>query len=410
MARICLLTAGQPSVNPRLVKEADALHEAGHEVHVLCSHYVQWADEADRVLLGGRCWSCTYVGGDRKLAPARYFWTRLRHGLTRRAPRTWSLSGTIRQWALSRVLPELQTAALRIPADLYISHYPGALVAAAAAARRNNALIAFDAEDFETGYCYATGPTAMDRLIESFERQYLPLCCYVTAASPGIAEAYSAKYAIPVPSSILNVFPLADRPQKFRPTKPDGPLQLYWFSQTIGLGRGLEDIIQAMGRVTGCSIELHLRGIWAPGHRKELYSLAALQGVGSQQIVVHEPAPPQEMIRLAAEFDVGLALEHPVSKSRELCLTNKIFSYLMAGNAVIGTATRGQRPIMEVIGEAGLCYEPGDVDALARCLWFWYRDRNALQQARQQSWQWGTQRFNWDLEKRKLVQLVNEVL
>jgi hypothetical protein len=31
------------------------------------------------------------------------------------------------------------------------------------------------------------------------------------------------------------------------------------------------------------------------------------------------------MIRAAAEFDVGLALEQLVSLNRDLCLTNKIF-------------------------------------------------------------------------------------
>ena len=39
MARICVLAPGQPSVDPRLVKEADALHEAGHEVQVALRTY-----------------------------------------------------------------------------------------------------------------------------------------------------------------------------------------------------------------------------------------------------------------------------------------------------------------------------------------------------------------------------------
>ena len=138
--------------------------------------------------------------------------------------------------------------------------------------------------------------------------------------------------------------------------------------------------------------------------------MATSSGINAQRIVLHAPAPPDQMIRLAAEFDVGLALEHPVSLNREVCLTNKIFSYLLAGNAIIATATLGQRPIMEIIGKAGFLYEPGDIDALAHCLRFWDQDRNALHQARRQSWSWGTQRFNWDLEKNKLVQLVNAVL
>ena len=411
MARICLLTPGQPSVDPRLVKEADALHEAGHEVQVLCAHMIPWADVADRELLQTRPWRCTYVGGDLKARSAEYWRTRLRHGLARRLPLAWPLSDRLRRYAVCRVLPELAGAAMRARADLYIAHYTGALVAAADAARANRALFGFDAEDFEAGsYPLAAGPSPMDRLIERFERQYLPRCSYVTAASPGIAEAYNAKYGIPLPTTILNVFPLAERPRELRAMPPDGPLRLYWFSQTIGLGRGLEDVIQAMGQLKGCNIELHVRGRWAGGYKEALFSLATSVGVLHQQIYSHDPEPQGEMIRLAAIHDVGLALERKNNENHDLCIANKIFTYLLAGNAVIATATSGQQLIMKIIGDAGFSYEPGDVNALARGLRLWYENRNILQQARQKSWDWGTRSFNWDLEKKKLVQQIEAVL
>src|ERR1035437_10021357 len=159
MARICLLAPGQPSVDPRLVKEADALHEAGHEVQVLCSHMIPWADATDGELLQTRPWRCTYVGGDFNGRSAEYWRTRLRHGLARRLPLAWPLSERLRRYAVCRVLPELAGAAKPARADLYIAHYTGALVAAADAARANCALFGFDAEDFETGsYPLAAGP------------------------------------------------------------------------------------------------------------------------------------------------------------------------------------------------------------------------------------------------------------
>ena len=411
MARICLLTPGQPSVDPRLVKEADALYEAGHEVQVLCAHMIPWANVADRELLQTRPWRCTYVGGDLKARSAEYWRTRLRHGLARRLPLAWPLSDRLRRYAVCRVLPELADAAMRARADLYIAHYTGALVAAGDAARANRALFGFDAEDFEAGsYSLAAGPSPMDRLIERFERQYLPRCSYVTAASPGIAEAYNAKYGIPLPTTILNVFPLAERPRELRAMPPNGPLRLYWFSQTIGLGRGLEDVIQAMGQLKGCNIELHVRGRWAHGYKEALFSLATSVGVLHQQIYSHDPEPQSEMIRLAAIHDFGLALERKDTENHDLCIANKIFTYLLAGNAIIATTTRGQQPIMETIGDAGFCYEPGDVNALARGLRLSYENRNILQQARQKSWDWGTRCFNWDLEKKKLVQQIEAVL
>mgnify|MGYP000111215627 CR=1 FL=1 len=46
-AKICLVTPGHPSKNPRLVKEADALVESGYEVSVVAGDYHPWGHDAD---------------------------------------------------------------------------------------------------------------------------------------------------------------------------------------------------------------------------------------------------------------------------------------------------------------------------------------------------------------------------
>jgi glycosyltransferase involved in cell wall biosynthesis len=340
-----------------------------------------------------------------------YLWTRLRHLAVRRFPAAWNAGSWLGDRALARVTPELLAEATRYKADLYIAHYTGALMAAVLAAKKNRSRLAFDAEDFESGYYDGDrGAQKIDRLIEDVERNYLRECCYITAASPGIAAAYQEKYGIPRPTSILNVFSLADRPAQFRIAASGGPMRLYWFSQTIGAGRGLEDVIRGMGRLPDCDVELHLRGLARPDHWKHLQELAAANGVRADAIVLHAPAPPEEMIRVAAEFDVGLALEQPVNLNRDICLTNKIFSCLLAGNAIAATATTAQKPIIERIGKAGFLYAPGDIDALANGLRRWSQDREQLQQARREAWSWGTDSFNWDVEKKKFLNLVGGVL
>lgn len=409
MGKICLITPGQPSINPRVVKEADALVEAGHEVRVLCSHMVPWADEADRKLLSTRRWTCWYVGGES--GSALYGWTRLRHAVVRKFGGGWEADTWLGDRALTRVTAELCVAAREYKADLYVAHYTGALPAALRAAKKNRTRVAFDAEDFETGYYeIQTGPQKMDRLIEDLERKSLEECCYVTAASPGIAAAYQEKYRIPLPTSILNVFSLTERPAQFRNGIHTGPMRLYWFSQTVGLGRGLEDVIRAMGKLRDCAIELHLRGLARPDHWQQLQRLASASGVPREKIILHSPLAPDEMIRAASEFDVGLALEQPVSINRDVCLTNKIFSYLLAGNAIAATATAGQRAIFERIGKTGFLYPPGEVDALAQGLRHWYEKREELENARREAWAWGTREFNWEVEKKKFLAVVNGVL
>lgn len=409
MAKICLLSPTQPSVNPRIVKEADALADAGHDVHILCGHTISWADESDQSLLQRRRWTCSYVGG--KPGSVRHWWTRVRHGVLRRFPALWKFSETWAQCALARIVPELQAAAFGLDEDLYIAHYAGALAAAGRVAKKKGVLLGFDAEDFESGcYEYKTGPRPIDGVTERVERKYLGQCCYVTAASSGIAAACASKYDIEMPTTILNVFPLAERPRQFRETIPTGPLKLYWFSQTVGAGRGLEDVVCAMESLRHCNLELYIRGRCAPGYQAQLLQLAGTKGLDNGRLIFLPPAASEEMIRLSAEYDVGLALEQPASQNRDLCLTNKIFSYLLAGNAVAATSTTGQRTIGEQFGVAGFLYGAADYEALAHGLRVWHDDRSKLDRARRASWGLATHTFNWDLEKQKFVSLANGVL
>jgi hypothetical protein len=407
--KVCLLTPGQPSTNPRLVKEADTLAAAGFDVTVIYAYWADWASKADIELLKSRTWLHARVGGAPGEQPLRYWFTRLRHGLSQRA------SGPVlrwlvpRNWRLSRVTPELVGAAKRLQADLYIAHNLGALPAAVAGARKCGSRAGFDAEDFHSDMV-SDEMTSTDNLAQDIESRYLPRCGYVTAASPGLSQAYAAKYRITPPVPILNVFPVEERPLQFRPTDPTGPLRLYWFSQTIGSARGLEDAIRAMGMLATPHVELYLQGQWAPGYQQEMESVAAAAGLKSHQVVHLEPEAPSEIVRRASTYDVGLALEQSKIQNRDLTITNKVFTYILAGNAIAATATTGQTPIIDRIAPAGVCYEPGDARALAEFLEVWLRDRSALQIARQTSWDWGTRRYNWDLEKNRFLGVIDQAL
>ncbi len=167
------------------------------------------------------------------------------------------------------------------------------------------------------------------KLIEQIESTCLPRCSYVTASSPAIARAYATQYGIGEPTTILNVFPLSEAPAAPSAPRSGNAHKLYWFSQTIGPGRGLEAIVPVLAAMqTPC--ELHLRGIEAPGFRQALLDIARRAGFRGN-IHFHELAPAREMARLASEYDLGLSLELAIPRNRDLCLTNKIFTYSARG-------------------------------------------------------------------------------
>ena len=410
LKKICIVTTGQPSTNPRVVKEADALSEAGYHVHVIASHWADWADRADRELLVARRWTCQYVGGFFSSHRLRFFWTRLRHKIARIiAGNFWNVS-PFAEWAVGRTSVELRRAAEATPADLYIAHYLPALVAAYFAAKKNKAKLGFDAEDFHSGQSDPSTDRSLWNLTRYIETKYIPTADYVTAGSTLIERAYRDIDSNTLPITILNVFPIASRPKNLIHNDPSDPLKLFWFSQSVGENRGIEDVVKAMGCLPREKIAFHILGQFMPGYKKKLFDLVKACNLSQTQIVLHEIINPGEVVRFSVQFDVGLALEIPHSQNRDKCLTNKIFTYLLAGNAVIATSTSAQRPLVESLGEAGWLYVPGDIFRLAEGIERWMKDRKALKKAREKAWEMGEKHYNWDLEKVKFLDIVEKVL
>lgn len=407
---ICLITTGQPSTNPRLVKEADALVEAGYRVHVIGAWCADWATGFDQDLLAARSWPFAWVDWRRTTAPALFWRVRLRH---RTANWALDLPGTRSfAWraALSPITPELIRAAAGVRANLYVAHNLGALPAALAAAKRWKGAAGFDAEDLHSGQLSADRDGPRRGFVEDVERRLLPACSYVTAASPLIAQAYHRLTGVREPTCVLNVFPRHERPPVFRLPDDREPTRLYWFSQTIGRDRGLEDVVSAMGRLHEWPLELHLRGAWQAGYREALLALADRSGVPRDRVVAHEPAPPGDMVKLAAAYDIGLAVEQAVSVNNDIALSNKVFAYVLAGAAVVATRTRAQAAMALDLATAAVFYDPGDVAGLVAGLRGWLENRKALADARHLAWRLGDARFNWDLEKTKFLTVVRNAL
>lgn len=402
--RVCLVTTGQPSTNPRLVKEADALSARGFDVQVIGIRRAAWADESDVRLLASRPWRALILDQG-----SRYGWQHMSSALRHRLAKTTAARGSD-AWlaaALSPVAPLLFDAARETRADLYIAHNLGALPAAVAAAAASGAKLGFDAEDFHSGQL--TGESAELEATRLAEARFIPLCDFVTASSPGIADRYAALSAEP-PTVILNVFPLAERPTAPVAPPVDASFRLYWFSQTIGPDRGLEDAVAALGLLKDWHVELQLRGEWQAGYEPQLRELGRRAGVPDGRIVWLPPAPAEDMVRLAAPFHAGLALEDGATVNHDIALSNKLFTYLLAGVPVVASATTAQKWFSRAAAEATCVYPPGQAGALATVLRPWLTDAEAWSAARGAAWRLGQERFNWDLEQRAFIALIDRVM
>lgn len=412
-SRVCLVTSGSLASCPRMVKAADALHEAGYRVRVVSVQGDAWQQEGDRDLRRTRDWSWHCVPFDWRRGLGRRAWSAVRwrigRDLARRLdPGRMPLGLAAR--SVTRIHPALVRAARAKPADLFYGSTSGALVATTAAARVWQAPYALDLEDFHTAVeDDDEAGRIVHALLRRIEAAILPDADFLTAASTPIAEAYGAEYGLSPPVTVRNTFPLPAAPPLLEPN-PGRGLRLYWFSQTIGAGRGVEDAVRAMGRA-GLTGELHLRGRASPSYLEALERLA--KSVAPALALVHHALTlPDAMVDSCRGYDVGLALEREPPRNRALCLTNKAFTYMLGGLAVAFTDTPGQRPLARDLGEGALLYAPGDVEALAAGLRRWAEDRVALLRAKVAAWEAARRRWHWEHpeERGALLETVAKVL
>lgn len=345
MQRILILSGLQPSTNPRVVKEADTLSEAGYDVEVVGTSLDPELAAQDKLLVEHAGWKYTTlldrrapgVGEQLKVFAARLrtrVWREVRVHFGIESPRQ-----------LGYAAPELRSYSLRRRADLTILHNPQSLWAGVGlleAGRR----VAVDMEDW-----YSEDLLPQDRKqvpttsLKLWERALLKRSRYSTTTSHSLSAALAEAYDCSPPTVLYNAFPLRER------NAIDGAIRdrvdraipsLCWFSQVIGPGRGLETVIDAVAGVEA-RFEIHLRGKCDPHYRAAL--IERLPEQKRQRIFFHPPVPHNQLLSRLAEHDLGLATEIPFCRSRELTVTNKILQYLLAGLPVLGSDTAGQREV-----------------------------------------------------------------
>ena len=405
---ICLITPGHVASAPRAVKEADALVEAGYRVHVVAARNFPAADALDAAILRRAKWQCTRVdqaGGAawvRKVA-RRVALKLVVHqqfanvAVASRANHTESL--------------RLGIAAARTHARLFIGHCLAALPAASIAAKFSGTAYGFDAEDFHDAESDAVlGSPGQMASTQILQAHLLPGCAHLTASSPLISLKYSEKYNVH-PRTVLNVFPRSQAPEAPfvpGPISAERPARIYWFSQTIGPGRGLEEAVAVLGLMR-TPVELQLRGFPSPGYAQQLNGLAARAGL-ARPIRFLEPGEPDEMARLAASADLGLSIEERQPLNRDLCLTNKVFVYLLAGIPQLLSDTAAQSALAPELAEAAIQADLRQPEATARRLDEFFSDPVRMAAARRKAWELATSRFCWDVEKSKYLESVRSVV
>lgn len=396
--KICLITPGHISSNPRLVKEAIALHHAGWSIHIIFTQYMDYLVYEDtKILKAHPEW--TY---DHLLWTPTHKTLRLKSAIVQRLAKLISPILRISNLLINRNYHWQLKTAIKSHADLYIAHNLGTLPVAINASKKNKARCGFDAEDFHRNEV-SNDPNHPDVRLKTFiEDKYLEQTDYITAASPLICKAYKSLYPDLNPIIINNVFELKYQP-KLNLIK-NKCLKLFWFSQTIGKNRGLEEVIEAINLISNPLIELHLLG------NLSVQNAIYFNGLANFSIIYYKPISANQIFELANTFDIGLALEPGFCTNNKIALSNKIFTYLISGLAIIASDTQAQKEFMNSNTLIGELYSIGDVTALAGIITKLFNDRELLNNYRKNAYQLAQSKYNWEIEQKKFLAIIKSLI
>jgi glycosyltransferase involved in cell wall biosynthesis len=182
---------------------------------------------------------------------------------------------------------------------------------------------------------------------------------------------------------------------------------LYWYSQTLGAGRGIEDLVAALPHIK-YPIEVHLRGKPAPHY--EMLLRNRLPTSWQNRVFIHPRVENEKVLSRLAEHDIGFAGEQPEPRSRDLTVTNKILQYLLGGLAVVASDTRGQREVAMSAAGAVTLYQAGDALDLARQLNTMLSSSSQLRQAKANALQAAEETFSWERVAPTVIEGVQDAL
>jgi hypothetical protein len=401
--QIVIISQSHICRNPRAYKEAVALWEAGYDIVIITSIYSDDLLNEDKELLKDTDIQYQFAAdlrsrtfGNFRIRLSRFLSIKLVKKLR------WQLPS-----ALGYNLPGYRLLINALNADLYFVHQELPLYLGCWLVKKGKKVI-FDMEDW---YSEDLLPEARHerplKLLRRLERFALKNGAHVQTTSHVLANELAEVYDTEKPSVIYNTFNAADRTTTiYKDHKNSKTPSLYWFSQTLGPGRGVESIIEAI-KTVNYPLELHLRGNCAPDYQDTLFQLMGDQGL--HKLYIHPLVTNDRLDQTIKEHDIGLSLEYYQPSSRDLTATNKIFHYLVNNVPVIATPTMGHKEVAALVKGGVFLTKDFTSAALSDRLNWLLANPLEIEQAAK-SLTAASEKISWNTERAKLLNTVAGII
>lgn len=405
-AKIAILTGASLAWNPRVLKEAATLAHAGFGVVVYGSNWDQARFESDQALAlrHGFLFEPTIsTSSIRVFNKLRLFWCRL---ICRAGRELFKRMRIENRWQIGPLVGGLLRRARASNADYFIVHLEQAIWVGCRLLDEGK----YVGIDFEDWFSEDLLPDSVRqrpiRLLRNLERRLLKGGAHATCPSRAMSKVLGLTYGSLQPAVIYNAFKWTDRLSldgAYLDRRSRSTPSIHWFSQTLGPGRGLEDLLASLPYVEGRA-EIHLRGARLLGFDEWLSR--RVPKAWRRYIFVHDTVSSDSLLSRISEHDIGFAGEMKYCRNKDLTISNKILHYLLAGLAVVASDTNGQKEVAEHAPDAVFLYPSGDALALASRLNSLLDSKDDLLKAKSAALQAAKQLFCWEHQEHVLLETI----
>jgi glycosyltransferase involved in cell wall biosynthesis len=406
MKRICLISHGQPSRNPRLIRDANCLSIAGYDVTVLTPRILKLWVKYDDEIVNNAKWKYVYLDYvDQPLDRLYWQYVRVRKRISQVIAPYFTSEYVVAN-SVEYLNQELFIKASKIKADIYIAHQQQALPAAAWAATKNNGKFAVDIHDL-----LADCSSEPVYLIKYIENRYLQECAYVSTMSTAAAQRIKEiNHLSTTPIVRYNTQRIEDRQSILHPSQRQcaETLSIYWFGQTIGSHSRADQVLKAIPLLAK-SVKLVLRGNTNTEFTNYLISLAKELNI-SHCLEIKPIASPIDMVSLAANHDILLGSQPGKELFHQMAIGNKVFTGMMAGLALALTDTIAHRQFLQENPGCGFLFPDQDEVALAELLNNILMDKKILEDMKVYSWNLAERFFNCEKECDLFVNTISSLI
>ncbi len=300
----------------------------------------------------------------------------------------------LKTWAINRRMIEI---GLEEHADVYHSHDLNTLFIGSRCKKgTSGARLVYDSHELQTERNRMT--KWWRRWAAWNEKRWLPYADAMIVASPSWIEINRKKYGkVPDPAvSIINTpaLEVIEQPRDLRGElgiPGDAPILLYQGS--IQENRGIEPAIDAITLLPKAVLVVVGYGYYRPVLEADVRKRDL-----ADRVKFFGPIPNDELLGWTAAADIGMCNIINSSLSYYTSLPNKLFEYIIAGIAVIGSDSP---EIGRVVSETGVgeVADPADPESLANAARLILGDLDRYKAATGPA----AQRYNWGNEAKKLL-------